>query len=208
MQYVAIVTLLLLIQYTAYTLLCGIARGKETVVAPATSGDERFERAFRVQMNTLEQMAVTLPAMWICAYFYSPLWAAGMGVMNSMLMSTFDRIREFGVLKALGVGPAEVLGIILAEVAIQTGLAVLVGWRVPAEIERIYGGGASFGILFPSVEMTTLGKGAQVVGAVCLGLIALRLLRVLVVFAAAGMAGVGGLAALNYVFDLNLLGLF
>ena len=93
-------------------------------------------------------------------------------------------------------------------VIVGTGLAVLVGWRVPAEIERIYGGGASFGILFPSVEMTTLGKGAQVVGAVCLGLIALRLLRVLVVFAAAGMAGVGGLAALNYVFDLNLLGLF
>ena len=81
MQYVAIVTLLLLIQYTAYTLLCGLARGKETVVAPATSGDERFERAFRVQMNTLEQMAVTIPAMWICAYFFSPLWAAGLGVV-------------------------------------------------------------------------------------------------------------------------------
>ena len=81
MQYVGIVTILLLIQYTAYTLLCGLARGKETVVAPATSGDENFERAFRVQMNTLEQMAVTIPAMWICAYFYSPLWAAGLGVV-------------------------------------------------------------------------------------------------------------------------------
>lgn len=81
MQYVAIVTMLLLIQYTAYSLLCGLARGKDTVVAPATSGDEMFERAFRVQMNTLEQMAVTLPAMWVCAYFFSPLWAAGLGVV-------------------------------------------------------------------------------------------------------------------------------
>ncbi|WP_170287257.1 MAPEG family protein [Halioglobus maricola] len=81
MQYVAIVTMLMLIQYTAYTLLCGFARGKDTVVAPATSGDEKFERAFRVQMNTLEQMAVTLPAMWVCAYFFSPLWAAGLGVV-------------------------------------------------------------------------------------------------------------------------------
>ncbi|QFU77725.1 MAPEG family protein [Halioglobus maricola] len=71
----------MLIQYTAYTLLCGFARGKDTVVAPATSGDEKFERAFRVQMNTLEQMAVTLPAMWVCAYFFSPLWAAGLGVV-------------------------------------------------------------------------------------------------------------------------------
>jgi glutathione S-transferase len=81
MQYVAIVTLLLLVQYTVYTLMCGMARGKDTVVAPATSGDETFERAFRVQMNTLEQMAVTIPAMWICAHFYSPLWAAGLGVV-------------------------------------------------------------------------------------------------------------------------------
>ena len=81
MQYVAIVTILLLIQYMAYMMLCGMARGKDTVVAPATSGDENFERAFRVQMNTLEQLMVTLPSLWICAYFFSPLWAAGLGVV-------------------------------------------------------------------------------------------------------------------------------
>lgn len=80
MQYVAIVTLLLLVQYTIYMLLCGLARGKDTVVAPATTGDPKYERAFRVQMNTLEQLAVTIPAMWICAHFYSPVVAAGLGV--------------------------------------------------------------------------------------------------------------------------------
>lgn len=81
MQYVAIVTLLLLVQYTVYTLMCGMARGKDRVVAPATVGDETFERAFRVQMNTLEQLIVTIPAMWVCAYFYSPMVAAGLGVV-------------------------------------------------------------------------------------------------------------------------------
>lgn len=79
MQYVAIVTVLLLIQYTAYSLLCGFARGKDTVIAPATTGDETYERAFRVQMNTLEQLIVTIPCMWICAHFFSALWAAGLG---------------------------------------------------------------------------------------------------------------------------------
>jgi hypothetical protein len=93
-------------------------------------------------------------------------------------------------------------------IIIGTGLAMLVGWRVPAEIERIYGGGASFGLLFPQVEMTTLGKGAQVIGTVCLGLVALRLLRLLVYFAAAALIGLGCLAAINYVFDVDLLGLF
>lgn len=81
MQYVALVTLLLLVQYTVYTMMCGMARGKDTVVAPATSGDEKFERAFRVQMNTLEQLMVTLPAMWVCAHFYSPTAAAGLGAV-------------------------------------------------------------------------------------------------------------------------------
>lgn len=80
MQYVAIVTVLLLVQYTVYTTLCGLARGRDGVTAPATTGGETFERAFRVQMNTLEQLMVTLPAMWVCAWFYSPQWAAGLGV--------------------------------------------------------------------------------------------------------------------------------
>jgi len=66
---VALVTLLILIQYMYFTLRAGMARGKE-IKAPATSGDEIFERKLRVQLNTLEQMMVTLPAMWVCAHFY------------------------------------------------------------------------------------------------------------------------------------------
>ena len=124
MQYVAIVTLLLLIQYTAYTLLCGIARGKETVVAPATSGDERFERAFRVQMNTLEQMAVTIPAMWICAYFFSPLWAAGLGVvfMVGRLLYRQAYMRE-----PSSRGPGMVIGFLANVVLVALGLWGAIG---------------------------------------------------------------------------------
>jgi len=48
-------------------------------------------------------------------------------ILNAMLMAVYERIREFGVLKALGVGPFEVLRIILAESAFQTGIAILVG---------------------------------------------------------------------------------
>ena len=88
-------------------------------------------------------------------------------------------------------------------VIVGAGLALLIGWRIPAEIERIYGGGASFGLLFPSVDMTMTGRLAQVVGAVAFGLIALRLLRILVLFAAAGMAGFAGLGALDYVLELG-----
>jgi putative ABC transport system permease protein len=48
-------------------------------------------------------------------------------ILNAMLMAVFERIREFGVLKALGVSPFDVLRMILAESAFQTGIAILVG---------------------------------------------------------------------------------
>lgn len=66
---VALVTLLILIQYLYFTIRAGVARGKK-IVAPAMSGSEVFERHLRVQLNTLEQMMITLPAMWLCAHFY------------------------------------------------------------------------------------------------------------------------------------------
>lgn len=53
--------------------------------------------------------------------------AIGIVILNAMLMAVFERIREFGVLKALGMGPGKVLGLVLMETALQTGLAALVG---------------------------------------------------------------------------------
>jgi hypothetical protein len=70
MSLIALATLLILVQYFVFVLLVGLARGK-TVQAPAVSGDETYERRLRVQLNTLEQMAYVLPAIWICAYYFS-----------------------------------------------------------------------------------------------------------------------------------------
>lgn len=79
MAYVALVTLLILIQYFFFVMQAGMARGKDTVVAPATTGDEMYERKSRVQMNTLEQLMITLPAIWICAHYFRPDVAAVLG---------------------------------------------------------------------------------------------------------------------------------
>jgi uncharacterized membrane protein YecN with MAPEG domain len=81
MEFVALVTLLLLFQYLTFMMLCGMARSKGGVQAPATAGDEMFERALRVQVNTLEQLIITLPAMWLCAMYYRPLVAAALGLV-------------------------------------------------------------------------------------------------------------------------------
>ena len=48
-------------------------------------------------------------------------------ILNAMLMAVFERIREFGVLKAIGVSPRRVLALILTEGALQAALAIAVG---------------------------------------------------------------------------------
>lgn len=45
-------------------------------------------------------------------------------VLNAMLMAVFERIKEFGILKALGAGALDVLKLIYAESMMQVGLAV------------------------------------------------------------------------------------
>lgn len=81
MPYVAIVTVAALIEFLWFGILVGRARAKYGISAPATTGNEVFERYFRVHMNTLEQLIVFLPTLWLFAYFISPLWAAGFGVV-------------------------------------------------------------------------------------------------------------------------------
>ena len=81
MHYVAIVTAVALLQFFWFGWQVGVARAKYNIPAPAVSGNDMFERHFRVQMNTQEQLLVFLPALWIFASFISPLWAAVLGAV-------------------------------------------------------------------------------------------------------------------------------
>ena len=51
--------------------------------------------------------------------------AVGSVVLNAMLMSVFERIHEFGIMKAIGVKPRQLIVLIYIEMFIQTFLAVL-----------------------------------------------------------------------------------
>jgi glutathione S-transferase len=53
--------------YTAFRV--GNLRGKHDIKAPATSGHPEFDRAYRVQLNTLEQMGIFLPFLWVAAFY-------------------------------------------------------------------------------------------------------------------------------------------
>ena len=81
MQLVAVVTGLALLEYVIFGMLVGRARGKFGVAAPATSGHPVFERYFRVHQNTLEQLVVFLPSMWLFGTYVDPTWAALLGLV-------------------------------------------------------------------------------------------------------------------------------
>ena len=81
MVLVGIVTLIMLVQYIGFTLLVGKQRVTHGIKAPATTGHLLFDRAYRVQMNTLEQLVIALPAMWLCGWSFSPIVAALLGLL-------------------------------------------------------------------------------------------------------------------------------
>lgn len=75
---VVLLTVLLLL---AVTFLTGRARGKYGIRAPATSGHPMFERAYRIQMNTLEHVVIFLPTLWLAARWGNPAWAGILGLV-------------------------------------------------------------------------------------------------------------------------------
>jgi glutathione S-transferase len=81
MTLVAIVAGLALLEYLVFMVMAGQARGRYGVVAPSTTGDLTFERYFRVQQNTIEQLVVFLPALFMFARFASESWAVVLGVV-------------------------------------------------------------------------------------------------------------------------------
>lgn len=81
MELPAIVTLIAVLEYMFFSIRVGTGRAKYGVVAPAVSGPPEWERMFRVQQNTLEQLMVFLPSLWIFSSFVSPTVGAAIGVL-------------------------------------------------------------------------------------------------------------------------------
>jgi glutathione S-transferase len=77
----SLITLLTVLLMFITTVIVGKARVKYAIMAPATSGHEMFDRAYRVQMNTMEAALMMLPALWIYAVFNGEIGAFAMGVI-------------------------------------------------------------------------------------------------------------------------------
>jgi glutathione S-transferase len=78
---IGLVTVATVLLLAALVAIVARARGRYGVRAPATTGHDLFERAFRVQGNTNEAALMFLPALWTAAAFGRPALAAGFGAL-------------------------------------------------------------------------------------------------------------------------------
>lgn len=77
----ALVALLTVLLLFGTMILVGRARVRCGIKAPAVSGHPDFERAYRVQMNTLEASVMFLPTLWLASSYGMPLWAGIVGLV-------------------------------------------------------------------------------------------------------------------------------
>jgi glutathione S-transferase len=108
--------------WTAY--LVGKARQKFGVAAPAVSGHEQFDRRFRVQMNTLEQLILLLPLLWLCALWIGDPYAALGGLVWSIgrviyALSYIADPKKRGPGFALTMAPTMIMAVAVAVKAIE-----------------------------------------------------------------------------------------
>ena len=81
MELLAIITVLILIQTLFFGFEVGKARGKYKIKAPAVSGDEMFDRHYRIHQNTIEQIVIFIPSLWLFGYFVHMNIGAGLGLL-------------------------------------------------------------------------------------------------------------------------------
>lgn len=91
METATLIVMIALLEYIWFTLRVGASRGKYNVSAPACRGDEAWERIFRVQQNTLEQLIIFIPGIYAFAHFVSVKWSwlpGGLFIVGRFLYSS------------------------------------------------------------------------------------------------------------------------
>jgi glutathione S-transferase len=107
-------------------------RGRHKIAAPAVTGNPEFERAYRVQVNTLEQFVMFLPLLWLATAYFQPLawlpavfglvWVIGRFVYLQGYMAAAEK-RSTGFLISLvataGLFILSIIGVVQAWMAVS-----------------------------------------------------------------------------------------
>jgi glutathione S-transferase len=127
----AVMTILVLLFYQYLGSRVGSMRGKHNVSAPAMTGPPEFERAVRVHMNTLENLVVFLPLLWLATLFFRALFwlpaLVGLVWLIGRILYMTSYMEDPGK-RGLGFGIALIANVVLLVLAIwgivQTAMAL------------------------------------------------------------------------------------
>ncbi len=112
------------------------------------------------------QMMLTWVAGFTWAVSFLAVVIGGVGVMNTVLMSIFERTREFGTLRAIGWKPNRVLGLVLGESVVLCGLGGVLGSGLGVAVVELVRQVPMASMLFPTtfpVEIFVQSIGTAVV---------------------------------------------
>jgi ABC-type lipoprotein release transport system permease subunit len=168
-------------------------------------------RTADVDVETWQQLMPTIALMTekmsvFMRTFFSLIFgiAASLGVMNTMIMSTYDRMREFGIIRAIGTTPWRILKQISLEAILLTTIASIIGVVVGLSVALYFqkygfdvsgGGNMSFG----GVVMDPIWKGSVSVGIVLLPVVLLMLVSVVAsIYPASIAARIKPVEAIHY----------
>ena len=128
MEYVIVVILIALLQYCWFVGKVGFNRGKYEVDAPKTVGNENWERLFRVQQNTMEQLILFVPGMLAFAWYVSPVWALLPGALFVIGRQVYSYLYTKDPASR---GPGMVLSF-FSNIALVVGALIGIGMRLVA----------------------------------------------------------------------------
>jgi ABC-type lipoprotein release transport system permease subunit len=147
-----------------------------TLAAAAAPGAD--VRTWRALLPMLSDMLASISgALWVFAGIF--FLAAGLGVMNTMLMATYERMREFGLLKAIGASPWRIAGDVAAESLVLAALGTFAGgafgvglarWLAAHGIDttRYAGETTMMGVAFDPIWRASLSPETIVVAVACM----------------------------------------
>jgi glutathione S-transferase len=117
MKFVILVAAIALLEYVYFGFQVGRARATHGVPAPAVTGDPIFERYHRVHQNTLENLVIFLPGLWLFATYVSETFAVLLGIVFIVGRAVYARLyvqdpprRSLGVMMSFPVGLILLIG--------------------------------------------------------------------------------------------------
>jgi glutathione S-transferase len=81
MHYVSFAIVLALLEYFFFVVIVAAARDKYPINASATTGDLNFESIFRIQQNSLEQLVIFIPAIYLFGLYVHATTIAVIGLL-------------------------------------------------------------------------------------------------------------------------------